>query len=205
MRIKDKSPWWIPKFVDEEIYDQLVGELERILNEVGDDPSHEARVMLNERLRSLQADLTRDPSLIARGNALRDEILSHPEVNRFLAELWARARDYLQQALDDPDSEISRGIEAELRRLGATLAEDSELGARINGWLSEMIVYIVERYRDPISRTISETIAEWDPVATADRIELHIGSDLQFIRINGTLVGGIVGVVLYFAWTTIVG
>ncbi len=205
VRIKERSPWWMPKFVDEEIYDQLVGELERILNEIGDDPSHEARVMLNERLRSLKDELGRDPALIAKGTALRDEILNHPEVNRFLSELWARARDYLQRELDDPDSDIRAGIESELARLGAKLRDDSELAARINGWLSGMIVYVVEHYRDPISRTISETIAEWDPDATAQRIELHIGSDLQFIRINGTLVGGLVGVLLYLGWGAIAG
>jgi uncharacterized membrane-anchored protein YjiN (DUF445 family) len=205
MRIRERSPWWLPKFVDEEIYDQLVGELERILDEIGDDPDHEARIRLNERLRSLKLEFGRDPALIAKGLALRDEILDHPEVNSFLTELWGRARQYLLAALDDPDSDIRHGIEAELELLGGKLSADNELSRRVNGWLTGMIVYVVEHYREPISRTISETIAEWDPAATADRIELHIGRDLQFIRINGTLVGGCVGVVLYLAWAVIVG
>ena len=205
MRIKERSPWWMPKFIDEEIYDQLVGELERILSEIGDDPDHEARVRLNERLRSLKLDFSRDPDLIAKGMALRDEIFDHPEVTAFLSRIWQRGRDFLLDALEDPESEIRSAIETELELLGGRLHEDAELSQRVDGWLAEMIAYIVERYREPISRTISETIAEWDPVATSDRIELHIGRDLQFIRINGTLVGGCVGVVLYLAWTAIVG
>ncbi len=205
MRIREQSPWWMPKFVDEEIYDRLVAELERILDEIGDDPDHEARALLNQRLRSLTTELRNDPALLAKGIALRQEILDHPEVNLFLNELWERTRDYLGAALEDGGSDIRQGIEEELRLLGGTIAGSSELGDRISGWLAETIVYVVEHYREPISRTISATIAEWDANATADRIELHIGSDLQFIRINGTLVGGCVGVLLYLIWGAIVG
>lgn len=205
MRIRERSPWWMPRFIDEEIYDQLVGELERILDEIGDDPSHEARILLNERLRALKLEIGKDPALIEKGEALRTEILDHPEVNRFLGEIWARASDFLRRELSSPRSDLRRGIELEIRTLGAGLSSDSVLGARVNGWLRDIVIYIVEHYSEPISRTISETIGEWDPSATAERIELHIGSDLQFIRINGTLVGGSVGVVLYLAWAAITG
>jgi uncharacterized membrane-anchored protein YjiN (DUF445 family) len=204
LRIRDRSPWWMPKFVDEEIYDQLVGELQRILDEISADPSHEARAQINDRLKDLKYELAHDASLIAKGANLRTEILDHPEVNRFLSEIWERFSDYLQQALSNPDSDIRHGIEQELDALGKSLTEGSELGGRVNTSLAELIVYIVEHYREPISHVISETIAQWDPSATARRIELHIGRDLQFIRINGTLVGGFVGVLLYLGWSAIV-
>jgi uncharacterized membrane-anchored protein YjiN (DUF445 family) len=203
-RIGDRSPWWLPRFVDEEIYDQLIGEIERLLDEVAADPAHPARSGLNERLKSLKYALGHDPDLMAKSAALRDEILHHPEVERFAADLWQRVQEFLDASLVDPDSEIRRGLERQLVAVGASLATEPEIGGRLNDWLRELIVYIVENYRDPISQIISATIAEWDPIATARRIELQIGSDLQFIRINGTLVGGLVGLLLYALWSSLV-
>jgi uncharacterized membrane-anchored protein YjiN (DUF445 family) len=202
-RIRDRSPWWLPKFVDEEIYDQLVGELERILNEIGTDPDHRARVGMQDRLREFREALGNDPVLIARAESLRDELFSHPEVGRFIDELWQRTQDSLERALDDPHSELRQALEAEIVRLGSELRFGSPLAERVDRWLTEVIVYLIEHYRDPISRIISETIAQWDPDSTASRIELHIGRDLQFIRINGTLVGGLVGLLLYTGWTAL--
>lgn len=204
LRIRERSPWWLPRFVDEEIYDQLVGELERVLDEIGDDPSHEARIQLNDRLRALKYALGHDENLIAKGETLRSELLDHPDVRDFVAELWNRARDLLEGELANPDSDIRRGLERELRTVGQRLSTEPEIGARLDVWLREAIVYVVEHYREPISRIVSETIAQWDAPAASRRIELHIGRDLQFIRVNGTLVGGLVGVLLYLVWAALV-
>lgn len=141
---------------------------------------------------------------MAKSAALRDEILHHPQLERFAADLWRRTQEFLDASLGDRDSEIRRGLERQLVAVGASLATEPEIGGRLNDWLRELIVYIVENYRDPISQIISATIAEWDATATARRIELQIGSDLQFIRINGTLVGGLVGVLLYALWSSLV-
>src|SRR5690606_2862140 len=84
-------------------------------------------------------------------------------------------------------------------------AEDQEVAARLNRRLEDLLIYLIENYRDALSAVISETIEQWDPVATAERIELHIGRDLQFIRINGTLVGGLVGVLIHVVWGAIAG
>lgn len=203
-RIRDRSPWWLPRFVDEEIYDQLVAELERILDDVGGDPAHEARIELAQRLQSLKHALATDPDLIARGEALRDEIVGHPEVRRFVGDLWSRTRELLERELADPGSDIRRGLERELVTLGDALASDRALAGRLNRWLCEVVVYIVEHYREPISGIVSATIEDWDAPAAARRIELQIGRDLQFIRINGTLVGGLVGVTLYAGWSWLV-
>lgn len=204
-RIKERSPWWMPKFVDAEIYDQLVGEFERILNEVGADQSHPAREQFNDRLRQLKQDLRDDPALVERSEILRDELLRHPAVKSFCNDLWQRGRDYLLEALADPQSGLRQGLENELRAVGRTLTEDSEVSTRLDLWLREAVIYIVENYRAQLTEIVSDTIAQWDAVSTSRRIELHIGRDLQFIRINGTLVGGLVGVVLYLGWQGLVG
>jgi uncharacterized membrane-anchored protein YjiN (DUF445 family) len=199
-RIRERSPWWLPKFVDEEIYDQLVGELERILNDIGDDPQHPARAQLNERLRSIKHALGNDAELIARGESLRNDFLDHPATRLFAADVWLRTRQYLHEALADHSSVLRSSLELELAAVGQTLAEDAAVRERLNRWLTEGLIYLVENHRETLSEIISDTVARWDGQSTARRIELHIGRDLQFIRINGTLVGGLVGVALYFAW-----
>ena len=202
-RIKDRSPWWLPKFVDEEIFDQLVGELQRILDEVDADPEHSARADFTQRLRDLKTALSEDPVIRERGQILRDEFLRHPAVKAFLDDLWQRSRGYLGDALSDPGSALRVGLERELRSIGQRLQQDSEVNERLNRWLRELITYLVETYRQPLSEIVSETVENWDATATAERIELYIGRDLQFIRINGTLVGGLVGVLIYSTWGVI--
>jgi uncharacterized membrane-anchored protein YjiN (DUF445 family) len=200
-RIRERSPWWLPKFVDEQIFDQIVAELERMLAEVGDDPAHPARAALKERLARLNDSISNDPDFIARSDALRSEFLGHPAVKGFGRDVWDRARQFIIHAMETPESELRLAIERELSAVGRTLAEDSAVAANINAWLKEIIIYFVETYAESISSIISTTISAWDADATSRRIELHIGRDLQFIRINGTLVGGLVGVLLYLSWS----
>lgn len=199
-RIRDRSPWWLPNFVDEKIYDQLVAELERILGEIGDDQGHPARAELNERLKSIKYALGHDERIIAKGELLRNELIDHPAVRAFVRDAWERVREYLLEAMADPDSDIRKNLALELRAIGATIARDPVVRGQLDERLRELVIYVVENYRASISAIISETIAFWDATSTARRIELHIGRDLQFIRINGTLVGGLVGVLLFLAW-----
>lgn len=199
-RIEERSPWWMPKFVDEEIYDQLVAEFESLLNEIGDNTNHPARREFNARLLSLRQRLREDEALLDKGAKLRGEFVQHPAVQEFFQTLWVRIREYLHAALGDPSSEIRLGVEREIRQIGCLLGSDTSAQRKLDSWLRESLVYIVEHYRGPLSEIISDTVEEWDAHSTADRIELHIGKDLQFIRINGTLVGGLVGVLLYLSW-----
>lgn len=196
-RIEERSPWWMPKFVDEEIYDQLVSEFERLLNEIGEDQNHPARQEFNDRLLSLRERLLEDGSMAERCAYLRDEFFKHPAVQDFLQALWDRTRAALHEELQNETSNIRVSIEREIQHVGHLLSDDQAAQRRLDGWFKEAIVYVVEHYRGPLSEIISDTVAEWDARSTADRIELHIGKDLQFIRVNGTLVGGLVGVLIY--------
>jgi uncharacterized membrane-anchored protein YjiN (DUF445 family) len=197
VRIHEQSPWWLPKFVDQEIYDKLMGEIEELLDAIASDPSHPARTDIATRLKALQQALGEDPTFAEKSRALQDDLVAHPAVRRYAQDLWQRLTDDLHAALADAGSPLRLGVEQEIRRLGATLNADAEVAARLNGWLRQLLLYVVENYRDPLSEIVSETIESWDPTATAQRIELNIGTDLQFIRVNGTLVGGIVGLVIY--------
>jgi uncharacterized membrane-anchored protein YjiN (DUF445 family) len=197
VRIHEQSPWWLPKFIDQEIYDKLMGEIEQLLEAIARDANHPARVELITRLGALQQALADDPAFAEKSRALQVELVEHPAVRAYAHDLWQRLGSDLHTGLTDADSPLRRGIEREIRSLGAVLRTEADVAARLNGWLRQLLLYVVENYRDPLSEIVSETIESWDPQATARRIELHIGTDLQFIRVNGTLVGGLVGLALY--------
>jgi uncharacterized membrane-anchored protein YjiN (DUF445 family) len=198
VRIHERSPWWLPQFVDQEIYDQLVRELERILDDVTNDREHPARNEFKKRLVSLQQSLAGDPAFAAKAREMTATLLDHPAVRDYGRALWTRAQGWLHDALTDPSSALRKGLESEVQRIGRALKSDPTTASTLDAWLKQALLYLVDNYRDPLSEIVSETIERWDPAETASRVELNIGSDLQFIRLNGTLVGGCVGLLLYF-------
>jgi uncharacterized membrane-anchored protein YjiN (DUF445 family) len=198
VRIHEQSPWWLPKFVDQEIFDKLVGGLEELLDAIAADPAHPARREIRSRLESLQHAMAADPTLAAKSRALKEELVAHPAVRSYAFELWQRLRSELAIALADEESPLALGLQREIGALGARLRSDTALTAELDDWLKQVLLHVVDNYRDPLSEIVSETIESWDAQATSRRIELNIGTDLQFIRVNGTLVGGLVGLALYF-------
>lgn len=198
VRIHEQSPWWLPKFIDQEIFDKLVGGLEELLAAMAADAAHPARTEIKARLASLKDALAADPALAAKSRALKDELVAHPAVRSYAFELWQRLRAELTGALADPASPLSQGLTREIGALGARLRTDTQLAAELDDWLKQLLLHVVDNYRDPLSEIVSETIESWDAAATSRRIELNIGTDLQYIRVNGTLVGGLVGLALYF-------
>ncbi|MGH7623353.1 MAG: DUF445 domain-containing protein, partial [Gemmatimonadaceae bacterium] len=197
LKIHEKSPWWLPKFVDQEIYDKLVGEIDDLLHAIARDAKHPARADIRGQIEALRQSLVTDPALEAKGRALQQEVSAHPAVRSYAEDLWQRLNDELHAALADVSSPLAVGITHEIRKLGASLHTDNQAAARLNGWLRQVLLYVVENYRDPLAEVVSDTIESWDPRETSRRIELHIGTDLQYIRINGTLVGGLVGLAIY--------
>jgi uncharacterized membrane-anchored protein YjiN (DUF445 family) len=135
---------------------------------------------------------------VARSRALKDELVAHPAVRSYAFELWQRLRSELAAELADETSPLAQGLAREIGALGARLRADGELAAELDDWLKQLLLHVVDNYRDPLSEIVSETIESWDANATSRRIELNIGTDLQYIRVNGTLVGGLVGLALYF-------
>jgi uncharacterized membrane-anchored protein YjiN (DUF445 family) len=197
VRIHEQSPWWLPKFVDQEIFDKLMAELEAMLDAIARNPDHEARRDIKARLATLHQAFADDPGLAAKSRAVQRELVEHPAVRAYAFDLWQRLRDELKAALADDTSQLRTGLERELRQFAARLRSDTALAADLNAWLRQLLLHVVDNYRDPLSEVVSTTIESWDATATSRRIELNIGTDLQFIRVNGTLVGGLVGLALY--------
>ncbi|HKL63414.1 MAG TPA: DUF445 domain-containing protein, partial [Woeseiaceae bacterium] len=203
--IGERTPWWLPNFVDEQIYRRMVTEIEEVLTGMtASDTDTEARQRLRRTLEELVTSLKEDQALIERGEEIKQRLLKHPSLKRYLSGVVADVNRYLEQEAADPDSGMRRRISESLAGAGGTLAANPGLRQELDKWFRDTLLYMVTRYRTNISSIISETIAGWDAEATARRIELHVGRDLQFIRINGTLVGGLVGLTLYTLWQFVV-
>lgn len=197
IRIDEKSPWWLPGFVDQEIFDKIVTEVESLLDAIGNDPQHEARQRFNEGVQNFIDALKNDPDTIARGEEIKNEMLEHPLVQQYLSGLWQHVSEFLLKQTSEPESMLRQRFETGLMNFGDALKYDPQLRAQINQWLNDAILRIVRNYQDEIAGVISETVRSWDSDVTSRRVELAVGRDLQFIRINGTIVGGIAGLTIY--------
>lgn len=204
-RIDEESPWWLPRFVDQQIFEKIVAEIMGWLDGIGDGEDTEARQRFLERVGELVERLKTDEVMIARGEALKAELLAHPAVRDYVDQLWLRLRMELAAQARNPDSALRRRLRVSLAELGQALHRDPDLAQRVNAWLTDAVIYLVENYREQIAGVVSDTVERWDADETARRVELNIGRDLQFIRINGTLVGGLVGVTIHALWSLFAG
>ncbi len=196
-RMYNESPWWVPEQVDDVVFDKIYDVLSRFIRDLGADPNHPMRAELDERARRLSADLRENPDLTRRGEELKEELLAHPEFRAWSASLWSRIKAGLIEATENPDSELRQRLDEAVVDAGRTLEQDPALQARVDGWIVDGVGYISDQFRGEVADLIAGTVANWDADETADRIELQVGRDLQFIRINGTIVGGLCGLVIY--------
>ncbi len=196
-KIRRETPWWMPTAVDDQIYNKIVRSVENTLHEVTADPDHPLRGRFNEAVGEFVDRLKSSPEMIARGEELKEEVLRHPAVRGFSGSIWSDVKSSVLTHSADPQSEFRRRVGHAVTRFGASLQEDEELLDKVNGWVEQAVLYVVDQYRHEVAALIETTVAAWDPEDTTRKIELQIGRDLQYIRINGTLVGGLVGLLIY--------
>jgi uncharacterized membrane-anchored protein YjiN (DUF445 family) len=193
----ERAPWWAPPRLNDAVTRRLHLELLEWLTEIREDPRHQARQALDSMLAQLADDLQHDPETQERTERLKNRLLEHPQVVASSIALWSDLRRALQSSLGDPDGAVRQRMMAELNAFGRRLREDAALRDRLDGTASDVAVFAVARYGAELTAVITHTIERWDGKEAARRIELHVGRDLQFIRINGTIVGGLVGVVIH--------
>jgi uncharacterized membrane-anchored protein YjiN (DUF445 family) len=196
-RIQQESPWWIPGFVDDRILQQMIQRVETRLFEMTLDPEHPMREQFGSWLERLADNLKTSPEHRKFGEEFKQKILENDALQTYLYGLWQELASRLEEDLEHPESGVKQKIDHWLDGVAQELEQDEAMQSRINDWLCDAIVMIVEKNRAQISSLISETVKSWDGEETSKRMELAIGRDLQFIRINGTLVGGLVGLVIH--------
>jgi uncharacterized membrane-anchored protein YjiN (DUF445 family) len=192
-----ESPWWVPGPIDDRIFDKIYNGLHALLADVGSDPAHDLRTYIDARLARFAEELRSSPDLLARGEDLKEELLEHPAVRRWTGALWSDLKKSLQTQSTDPESELRQRLDVTVRAIANAVIEDPALADKIDRWIEGAVLYVVEAYRHEIADIIATTVAKWDPQEAAERIEVQVGRDLQFIRINGTLVGGLAGLAIY--------
>jgi uncharacterized membrane-anchored protein YjiN (DUF445 family) len=198
-RVQRESPWWVPTAVDEKVYRKLVSAIERTLVEVRDNPKHPLRGRFDQALREFIQNLQHSPQTAARAEELKSEFLDTEAVRRFSASLWVDAKAALVRHAEASSGDPSAGgaVERGLTAFGEAALSDPALMRKVEDFVTDIAVFLVARYQDDIAELIAHTVQSWDADVTAQRLELAIGRDLQFIRINGTLVGALAGLVIY--------
>jgi uncharacterized membrane-anchored protein YjiN (DUF445 family) len=193
----ERAPWWAPERLNDAVTSRIHLEMVRWVGDIRDDPHHRARAALDSMLRQLAHDLLDDPDIQARTERFKDRLLEHPAVISSGISLWNALRRALTSSLADPHGAVRQRLMTEMRALADRLAEDEELRERLDAMAADLAVFAVDRYGAEVTAVITHTIERWDGKQAARRIELHVGRDLQFIRINGTIVGGLVGVTIH--------
>ncbi len=183
--------------LDETLANKIIDGLNKMLSEMAEDPEHRLRAKAEEGLAHLAIDLQDDPKMRQRVADFRDEIMRNPAMRRWLDGLWEAARGAMLRAARDPDAVLAGKFGGMLLQIGQTLQEDLQLRATVNRFARRTAVGITASYGDQIVKLVSETVRGWDAQTITDRVENAVGRDLQYIRINGTVVGGLVGVVLH--------
>ncbi|MFF1305342.1 DUF445 domain-containing protein [Streptomyces sp. NPDC058307] len=195
--VQGGAPGWTPRFVDKKVGERVYKELLRFVTEMRDMPSHPARGALDRFLTDFANDLQSDTDTRARVERLKGEVLGRGEVQDLIASAWTAVRSMIVSAAEDERSELRLRVRASLLSLGARMAVDPKVQAKVDGWVEGAAVYVVTTYRREITSLITDTVAGWDAEHTTRKIEANIGRDLQFIRINGTVVGSLAGLLIY--------
>ena len=196
-RLAEESPEWVPEWVDDRVFAKLFSGLQSFLADVMANDSHELRQQFDRRLRDYATALRVDPAKAASIDAAKLQLLDHPEVREWLSTLWTHLKGAVLAGAADPGSELRRTVQSLTVQVGTALRDDPSLQAKFESVLQRMVSHVAARYGSDIAALISTTVARWDAEETGRRLELQVGRDLQFIRINGTVVGALVGILIH--------
>ena len=203
-RVKQETPWWVPPVLDDKIYQKIFEAVERLLHDMVTDPAHPLRKAFDNAIHDFIERLQHSPEVIARAEALKEEWLMGAQTDELARKLWDGLRQSMTRYATQQDGGDGPGgpggpnpLDSALAEFGIALLSNPTLLADIDDLLIDLTAGVVEKYRREIGQLIAHTVASWDPEATSRRFELAVGRDLQFVRINGTLVGGLVGLVIY--------
>jgi uncharacterized membrane-anchored protein YjiN (DUF445 family) len=191
------SPSWSPKFVDQLVGDRIHRELMDFTDKVRRDPNHELRQSATRFLFEFANDLQNDPATIAKAEAVKEQLMARDEVSTAAATAWRTIKRLILEGVDDPSSALRTRVADSVVLIGESLRDDVELRDKVDNWIIRAAQHLVTQYGVEITAIITETIERWDADEASRRIELHVGRDLQFIRINGTVVGALAGLVIY--------
>jgi uncharacterized membrane-anchored protein YjiN (DUF445 family) len=195
--VERDSPSWSPRFIDHLVGDRIHRELMDFTDKVRRNPDHELRRSATRFLFEFADDLQHDPDTIARAEAVKEQLMARDEIANAAATAWTTLKRLVLEGVDDPSSTLRTRIADTVVRIGEALRDDADLRDKVDNWIVRAAQHLVSQYGVEITAIITDTIERWDAEEASRRIELHVGRDLQFIRINGTVVGALAGLVIY--------
>lgn len=195
--VERDSPSWSPRFIDHLVGDRIHRELMDFTDKVRRNPDHELRRSATRFLFEFADDLQHDEATIARAEAVKEQLMAREEITNAAATAWATLKRLVLEGVDDPSSALRTRIADTVIRIGESLRDDADLRDKVDNWIVRAAQHLVGQYGVEITAIITDTIERWDAEEASRRIELHVGRDLQFIRINGTVVGSLAGLVIY--------
>jgi len=201
--VSQRAPSWSPKFLDGLVADRIYREVETFALAVKSDPDHQLRKALDKFLGEFAVDLQHDPATMARAEAIKERVMDNDQVRVLAAGAWRSIKETILAAVDDPDSPLRRSVSDGLMAFGRRLQDDGPTASKVDHWVADAAGYLARNHARSITGIIDDTIARWDGEATSRKIELQVGRDLQFIRINGTVVGALAGLVIYTIATAV--
>jgi len=194
-----KKANWVLKLagLDAKLADAIIDGLRKLTSEMSTDPAHPVRIKVEEALAQLANDLQTKKETRARVEQIKEQLLDNKSVGLWIDTLWQKGRESIVKAARNPDAVLAGKLGEVLKSMGATLESDPRIRAAINQFARRAVVGMAASYGGSIVKLVSETIRSWDAQTVTNRLEAAVGRDLQYIRINGTLVGGLVGLVLH--------
>lgn len=195
--LEQRAPSWAPKFVNDLVGAKVYQEVVDFAAAVRRDPNHEARQALRRAIAGWAEDLQHDPDMIARVEGLKWDVLNSGPVQRAPGVLWEHVVSTVITLCEDPQSRVRIRVAQEVSRYGQRLVAEDDLRERWNHRVTEVAGYIAHNFSGEVTGIIAETVQRWDADEASRKIELMVGKDLQYIRLNGTIVGSLAGLVIY--------
>ena len=197
-RIRGRSGW-LMRFVsaDKKVADTVIDAVNDLLYEVASNRDHPVREQLNQMVAEFADDLRRDPELQARVGSWLQDAAKHPSVAGAVEAGWVEFKAALRRDCASPEGRLRAWMQNALTNLGAGLLRETHVREALNVRLRGLLVQLAARHGDDVARLVSETIRKWDSQTIVDKLEINVGRDLQYIRLNGTIIGGLVGLVLH--------
>ncbi|MEO6886662.1 MAG: DUF445 domain-containing protein [Jatrophihabitantaceae bacterium] len=196
-RLGAESPEWVPEWVDDRVFARGFTAVQSFLADVSMQDDHELRRTYDVQLRALAERLRSDQGQIDRVEQAKQQLLDHPAMREWLSTLWLKGKALVVDGAAEPDSELRQAVQSLTARIGQVLRDDPMVGAKVDEVLQRVTGHVVANYAQDLAGVISSTVARWDTDETSRRLELQVGRDLQFILINGTVVGALAGLAIY--------
>lgn len=196
-KVKEESYFFIPKFIDNKLASKISNGLIRYFEEIENDPAHKIRLEVTQQLYQFVQDMHTQPKWEQEFHQLKNGLLSEDKLNQYAADIWQSLKNTLSTELTDADSALMKYFARMLDELETSLKQDEVMRNRIDSWIRHTAYKYILRNTENVGLLISNTVGNWQGRELSQKLEMEVGKDLQFIRINGTLVGGLVGLLIY--------